>query len=79
MRGSPPPHNGQGWIGSKQALSVARTAIAALRTAGVADAYGMGVGGVLFALAAIFRLQAALTATPAAFVALKIVCGVYLV
>jgi threonine/homoserine/homoserine lactone efflux protein len=60
-------------------LMVARTAIARSRADGLAAAFGMGVGGVLFAAAALLGLQAVLLAVPSLYVALKILGGAYLV
>jgi threonine/homoserine/homoserine lactone efflux protein len=60
-------------------LMVARTAIARSRAAGLAAALGMGVGGVLFAAAALLGLHVVLTAVPWLYLALKILGGAYLV
>jgi threonine/homoserine/homoserine lactone efflux protein len=43
---------------------VARTAIAVSRSAGMATALGMGVGGLIFAGAALLGLHVVLTAVP---------------
>lgn len=60
-------------------LMVARTAVAASRPAGLAAALGMGVGGVLFAVAALTGLQAVFAAVPALYLVLKVMGGLYLV
>jgi threonine/homoserine/homoserine lactone efflux protein len=60
-------------------LMVARTAIARSRAAGLAAALGMGVGGVLFAAAALAGLHVVLTAVPWLYFALRILGGAYLV
>ncbi|QEM66930.1 LysE family translocator [Geobacter sp. FeAm09] len=60
-------------------LMVARTAVAASRPAGLAAALGMGVGGALFAVAALAGLQAVFAAVPGLYLALKVVGGLYLV
>ena len=57
---------------------VARTAVAKSRSNGVATAFGMGVGGVVFASAALLGLQSLLIAVPMLYVALKIAGGLYL-
>ena len=60
-------------------LMVARTAIARSRMDGLAAALGMGVGGVLFAAAALLGLQVVLIAVPWLYFVLKILGGAYLV
>jgi len=60
-------------------LMVARTAVAASRPAGLAAALGMGVGGALFAVAALAGLQAVFAAVPALYLGLKVAGGLYLV
>ncbi len=57
---------------------VARTAVAKSRSRGVAAAFGMGVGGLIFAGAALLGLQGLLIAVPSLYVALKVVGGIYL-
>ena len=57
---------------------VARTSVAVSRSAGVANALGMGLGGLLFAAAALLGLQVALAAVPWAYLGLKIAGGAYL-
>jgi threonine/homoserine/homoserine lactone efflux protein len=59
-------------------VMVARTAVAVSRSDGLAAALGMGLGGVVFALAALFGLQALLAAVPWIYVALKFAGGAYL-
>ena len=59
-------------------VMVARTAVSASRAAGLAAALGMGVGGALFALAALLGLHALLLAVPTLYLALKVVGGLYL-
>jgi threonine/homoserine/homoserine lactone efflux protein len=59
-------------------VMVARTAVAGSRAQGVAAALGMGVGGVVFAAAALLGLQAVLLAVPGLYLALKVLGGLYL-
>ncbi len=56
----------------------ARTAAASSRAQGVAAALGMGLGGLVFALAALAGLQALLLALPSLYLALKLAGGLYL-
>ncbi|KLN57171.1 LysE family translocator [Variovorax paradoxus] len=60
-------------------VMVARTAVSSSRGDGLAAALGMGVGGVVFAIAALVGLQAALLAVPALYLAVKLLGGAYLV
>ena len=60
-------------------VMVARTAVALSRAAGLAAALGMGLGGALFALAALAGLQAVFLVVPGLHVALKVLGGAYLV
>jgi threonine/homoserine/homoserine lactone efflux protein len=60
-------------------LMVARTAIARSRADGLAAAFGMGVGGVLFAVMALLGLHVVLIAVPWLYVVLKIAGGAYLI
>jgi threonine/homoserine/homoserine lactone efflux protein len=60
-------------------LMVARTAIARSRMEGLAAALGMGVGGVLFAAAALLGLHVVLVAVPWLYLVLKILGGAYLI
>jgi threonine efflux protein len=57
---------------------VARTAVAVSRADGVAAALGMGVGGVIFAAAALAGLHVVLTTAPSLYLALKIAGAIYL-
>jgi len=57
---------------------VARTAIANSRATGVLVALGMGIGGAIFAIAALLGLQLLLSAVPALYTALKIAGASYL-
>jgi threonine/homoserine/homoserine lactone efflux protein len=59
-------------------VMVARTAVATARANGLAAAFGMGVGGALFATAALLGLQAVLASVPWLYLALKVVGGTYL-
>lgn len=59
-------------------VMVARTAVACGRAQGLSAALGMGLGGLLLAIAALAGLNAAFTAVPALFIALKVVGGLYL-
>ena len=59
-------------------VMVARTAVAS-RSSGLAAALGMGVGGLVFAIAALAGLQAAFLAVPALYLAIKGFGGAYLV
>lgn len=59
-------------------VMIARTAVCAGRVNGLAAAVGMGLGGVVFAVAALVGLQAVLVSVPALYVALKIGGGIYL-
>ena len=59
-------------------VMVARLAVATTRANGLAAAFGMGVGGVLFAVAALVGLQAVLLAVPSVYLALKVLGGLYL-
>lgn len=60
-------------------VMVARTAVAASRIDGLAAALGMGVGGSVFATAALLGLHGLLLAVPALYVALKVAGGLYLI
>jgi threonine/homoserine/homoserine lactone efflux protein len=59
-------------------IMVARTALAVSRTDGVAAAFGMGAGGVLFAIAALLGLHTVLTAVPSLYAVVKVLGGAYL-
>ncbi len=60
-------------------ILVARMAVAQSRAHGFAAALGMGIGGGLFALAALIGLQSLLAAVPALYVGVKLFGGAYLV
>jgi threonine/homoserine/homoserine lactone efflux protein len=57
---------------------VARLAVAASRANGLGAAAGMGVGGVVFAGAALLGIQAILLAVPSVYLLLKVFGGLYL-
>lgn len=59
-------------------VMVARTAVAVSRRSGLGAALGMGVGGVVFASAALWGLQAVFQAVPLVYLALKVLGGLYL-
>ncbi len=59
-------------------VMVARMAVASSRAHGICAALGMGLGGVVFAVAALLGLQAVLLAVPALYLGLKIAGGLYL-
>jgi threonine/homoserine/homoserine lactone efflux protein len=59
-------------------VMVARVAISTSRARGIAASIGMGLGGVVFALAALLGLQAVLSAVPALYAGLKVLGGLYL-
>ena len=59
-------------------VMVARMAAASSRSRALGAALGMGVGGLLFASAALLGLQSVLHAVPALYVALKVLGGLYL-
>jgi threonine/homoserine/homoserine lactone efflux protein len=59
-------------------VMVARLAVATSRANGLGAAAGMGVGGVVFAVAALLGLQAVLLAVPSVYLALKVLGGLYL-
>jgi threonine/homoserine/homoserine lactone efflux protein len=59
-------------------VMVARTAVASTRTHGLAAALGMGMGGIVFAVAALLGLQALLASVPWLYLALKVGGGGYL-
>lgn len=60
-------------------ILVARMAVAQSRRHGLAAALGMGVGGGIFALAALIGLQSLLAAVPALYVGVKLFGGAYLI
>lgn len=59
-------------------VMVARTAVSSGRSNGLAAAVGMGIGGVLFTVAALVGLQALLLSVPSLYVAFKLAGGIYL-
>lgn len=59
-------------------VMVARTAISSSRAAGLCAALGMGVGGLIFAVASLLGLQGLLHAVPSLYWALKVAGGLYL-
>jgi len=59
-------------------VMVARVAVSASRPNGIAASLGMGLGGVVFAVAALLGLQAVLLAVPALYIGLKVLGGLYL-
>lgn len=59
-------------------IMVARTALASSRADAVAAALGMGVGAVMFAVAALLGLQAMVNAVPSLYAMIKGLGGVYL-
>ena len=59
-------------------VMVARLAVATSRANGLGAAMGMGVGGVVFAVAALLGLQAVLLAVPSFYLGLKVLGGLYL-
>jgi threonine/homoserine/homoserine lactone efflux protein len=59
-------------------VMVARVAISSSRVQALNAALGMGVGGVIFAAAALLGLQGVLLAVPALYVGLKVLGGLYL-
>jgi len=60
-------------------VMVARTSVAQSRAQGMMAALGMGAGGTLFAIAALFGLQVLLKAVPGLYLFLKVGGGAYLV
>lgn len=59
-------------------VMVARTAVAASRTDGLAAAIGMGLGAMLFSIAALFGLHTLFAVVPWLYVSIKLVGGIYL-
>lgn len=59
-------------------VMVARTAVSSGQAEATAASLGMGIGGVIFAIAALAGLQALLLAVPTLYVALKLAGGLYL-
>jgi threonine/homoserine/homoserine lactone efflux protein len=59
-------------------ILVARTSVSFSRSAGLAAALGMGVGGATYATAALVGLNSIFTAVPQVYMAFKIAGGLYL-
>jgi threonine/homoserine/homoserine lactone efflux protein len=59
-------------------VMVAREAVSLSRANGLAAAFGMGLGGAAFAVAALAGLQAVLLAVPVLYSTLKVLGGLYL-
>ena len=57
---------------------IARIAVSTSRANGLAASVGMGLGGVIFACAALLGLQAVLLAVPTLYLGLKVLGGLYL-
>lgn len=57
---------------------IARIAVSTSRANGLAASVGMGLGGVVFAGAALLGLQAVLLAVPTLYLGLKVLGGLYL-
>ncbi len=57
---------------------IARTALVSSRLNGLAAAFGMGVGGALFAFAAVVGLVFLLTSIPVLYLTIKILGALYL-
>ncbi|MEA5097685.1 MAG: LysE family translocator [Burkholderiaceae bacterium] len=60
-------------------LMVARTSVATSRANGIAAAFGIGIGGVIYTVAALAGLQALFAAVPSLYLVLKLAGGLYLV
>ncbi|MFQ3246403.1 MAG: threonine/homoserine/homoserine lactone efflux protein [Arenicella sp.] len=58
---------------------VARTSLAISRENGLATAAGMGCGGMVFALLALFGIQTILLGIPVLYLTLKVLGGLYLI
>jgi threonine/homoserine/homoserine lactone efflux protein len=59
-------------------VMVARMAVASSRASALGAAFGMGLGGCLFATTALLGLHGVLHAVPSLYVALKVLGGIYL-
>ena len=59
-------------------VMVARTAVTSVRSNGLAAALGMGIGGSLFATAALLGMQTLLASVPVLYMVLKAAGGAYL-
>jgi len=60
-------------------ILVARTAVAVSRVAAVSAAFGMATGATVLAVAALLGLSTLLHQIPSAYLALKIIGGIYLI
>jgi threonine/homoserine/homoserine lactone efflux protein len=60
-------------------IMVARTSLCVSRNAGVCAAFGMGLGGLLYAVASLAGLQSVLQTVPALYLLLKIMGGLFLI
>ncbi len=58
---------------------IARIAMGISRRDGIAASVGMGVGGMIFSILALFGLHAVLTNVPALYLVLKVMGGMYLI
>lgn len=59
-------------------ILVARTAVAVSRTASISAAFGMATGATVLAIAALLGLNVLLHQIPSAYLALKVIGGIYL-
>ncbi|MEC5163942.1 MULTISPECIES: LysE family translocator [unclassified Janthinobacterium] len=59
-------------------VMIARTAVTSSRANGLAAAFGMGIGGTIFAVAVLLGLQALLASVPVLYLVLKAAGGAYL-
>jgi threonine/homoserine/homoserine lactone efflux protein len=59
-------------------ILVARTAVAVSRVAAISAAFGMATGAIVLAVAALLGLNALLHQIPSAYLALKVIGGIYL-
>lgn len=59
-------------------ILVARAAVAASRVAAISAAWGMAIGAVILAIAALLGLNALLHQIPSAYLSLKVIGGLYL-
>lgn len=57
---------------------VAKVAVASSRKDALAAAFGMGIGGLMLAIAAMAGLQALLAAVPMLYIVMKVAGGAYL-
>ncbi|UTH72636.1 LysE family translocator [Chromobacterium sp. IIBBL 290-4] len=59
-------------------IMIVRTAAGTGRSNGLLSALGMGIGGMLFAIASLLGLHGLLLAVPSLYIALKVLGGLYL-